>query len=118
MPRVNFSKGMTNLTMITADEEVGIALTILILAQSKKGQDIFNNRIVNLIDQNEKSDVDESSKSTTNDNDMEQSTLPDFICIFEILLSFHSWYKSTSPFFMIVSILDWILLPIKNSSKN
>jgi hypothetical protein len=32
MPRTNFCKGMTNLTMITADEEVGMALTLLILA--------------------------------------------------------------------------------------
>jgi hypothetical protein len=45
MPRTCFIKGMTNLTMITADEEVGMALTLLILSQTDKGQIIFEERL-------------------------------------------------------------------------
>jgi hypothetical protein len=33
MLRTNFTKGLTNLTMLTADEQAGVILTILIIAQ-------------------------------------------------------------------------------------
>jgi hypothetical protein len=97
MPRVNFSKGMTNLTMITADEEVGMALTILIIAQTKKGEAIFNNRIIKM--QHLNSDCDNNELSDCQNDEMNHaiSYSSDYIAIFEILLSFHAWYKSTNP---------------------
>ena len=45
LPRVSFNKGMTNLTMITADEEVGMAVTLLILGHTKKGQEIYETQL-------------------------------------------------------------------------
>jgi hypothetical protein len=83
---------MTNLTMITADEEVGMALTILIQAQSKKGQDIFSNCTVLLNELDEPLDDNDSTKSNSNNTRIEQNTLSDYLKKFEILLSFHSRY--------------------------
>ena len=83
MPRVNFTKGMTNLTMITADEEVGMALTLLIIGQTQKGKIIFDKR-----------------NNGTKEQILEDNELPStqqFIEVIEILLSFHSWYKSEKP---------------------
>jgi hypothetical protein len=97
MPRVNFSKGMTNLTMITADEEVGMALTILILAQTKKGANIFSNRTLSMFCEKFDLDENESTNQSNNENTNQSNSISDFINIFEILLSFHAWYKSTSP---------------------
>jgi hypothetical protein len=37
-PRTNFSRGMTNLTMLTADEWVGMVLVTVILAKTEKGK--------------------------------------------------------------------------------
>lgn len=45
MLRYNFNKGMTNMTMITADEEVGQALVLLIIGQMDKGNRILKNRV-------------------------------------------------------------------------
>jgi hypothetical protein len=42
MLRTNFTKGMTNLTMLTADEQAGIALTILIISQTKEGKELLS----------------------------------------------------------------------------
>ena len=44
MLRKNFNKGMTNMTMITADEEIGMALVLLIVGQMDKGYEILKNR--------------------------------------------------------------------------
>ena len=39
-PRMNFTKGWTNMTQITAEEWPGVALTISLIAMSKKGSDL------------------------------------------------------------------------------
>jgi hypothetical protein len=83
MLRTNFTKGMTNLTMITADEEIGMALTLLIVAQTNIGQEIFDKR---------------TETNVHDDADNRQvCSFQDFVEVIEILLSFHSWYKSTVP---------------------
>jgi len=40
-PRVNFAKGITNLTLITAEEWVGVALAMLILISTDDGDDVY-----------------------------------------------------------------------------
>ena len=37
----NFTHGFTNLTMLTADEWAGMTFTLLVILQSKDGQDIL-----------------------------------------------------------------------------
>ena len=44
MLRKNFNKGMTNMTMITADEEIGMALVLLIIGTMPNGYNILKNR--------------------------------------------------------------------------
>lgn len=41
-PRTDFSRGMTNLTMLTADEWTGTLLTTLLLSMTMKGRDAIN----------------------------------------------------------------------------
>jgi hypothetical protein len=120
MPRTCFIKGMTNLTMITADEEVGMALTLLILAQTSEGQEIFDTRltessakqlvldgqvddeVVSLTDNNnnEPCDSDDESMASsyasvrTLDENSETCCHESFVQVMECLLSFWSWYKS------------------------
>jgi len=45
LPRASFIKGMTNLTMITADEEVGMALTLLIIGLTNRGREILDKQL-------------------------------------------------------------------------
>jgi hypothetical protein len=124
MPRTCFIKGMTNLTMITADEEVGMALTLLILAQTDNGQAIFDARMSNniegqiVLDHEATNDNDDTSTTESNDSADDQSTSvssmdssyasvqtvdeagpnhcthESFVQLMECLLSFWSWYKS------------------------
>ena len=42
MPRKIISRGMTNLTKIIADDEAGMAITLLVVAQTDAGQKIFD----------------------------------------------------------------------------
>ena len=44
MLRKIFNKGMTNMTMITADEEIGMALVLLIVGQMDLGNKILSHR--------------------------------------------------------------------------
>ena len=79
MLRTNFTKGMTNLTMITADEEAGMALTLLIVAQTNVGQVILDKR-------------------NSNDDEVDElggCSFQNFVELIESLLAFHAWYKST-----------------------
>ena len=102
MLRTNFSKGITNLTMLTADEQAGIALTILIVAQMDVGRDLLEKQLLisdntNTLEDN--IDVDDEFILSRKCNHVE------FVQLMEVFLSFHAWYKSTVP-------LHW-----NNSSK-
>ena len=87
---------MTNLTKITADEEAGMAFTLLLLAQTEKGQLIFDQQL----DENDNVDVDETSISDeiireNHPAEMNHcTTYQNFVQVVEMLLSFHAWYKS------------------------
>jgi hypothetical protein len=111
MLRTNFSKGMTNLTMFTADKQAGIALTIFNPAQTDKGREAFEERFddddtpinqtpsadpymdIQLLEGN----IEDNSDS---DDDIDEEavhghcTFSNFVEILEVLLSFHAWYKS------------------------
>ena len=59
MLRKNFNKGMTNMTMITADEEIGMALVLLIIGQMDNGRNILQQR-KDFEDYTNKNNIDES----------------------------------------------------------
>ena len=40
-PRTNFSKGFTNLTLLTATEQTGVCFTLMLLTMTKRGQHII-----------------------------------------------------------------------------
>jgi hypothetical protein len=88
---------MTNLTMITADEEAGMALTLLILTQTDKGRELlavgWNDEVtVNgaNVDPDAEDTIDNEALNT-------RCRYEDFVEVIEMMLSFHAWYKSEVP---------------------
>ena len=80
-----------------------MALTLLIIAQTSKGRQLFEKRKPSNsipqsegsndnIDQNEA--LDEDTEQESIDSIDSENTLGNFIQVFEILLAFHAWYKS------------------------
>jgi hypothetical protein len=114
MLRENFTKGMTNVTMVTADEQASIALTILILSQLDKGKEAFEARFDP--DAMEESQIEvanndvfshlqelggygDETMDTIDDLEDEAEdggscTYQNSLEILEVMLSFHAWYKS------------------------
>jgi Plavaka transposase len=74
MLRTNFTKGMTNLKMVTADEQAGIALTLLIIAQLDVGRDILSKSIStendSLVDKALSREDDSDDDDQVNQNDL------------------------------------------------
>ena len=89
-PRFKFQKGISNLTMVCADEWPGIAFNIVMLALTAEGRKILEKRF----------DVDEEDdgKDETAEDHSELRKIPltDFIEVFECMLCFHAWYKQGS----------------------
>ena len=105
---------MTNLTKITADEEAGIAFTLLQLAQTELGKQIFDSRFVveNNVDVDDCSLLDGNRTGTT-DNLSYHCTYQNFGQVVEILFSFYAWYKSKSAINWTESSYELILRSIK-----
>ena len=114
MPRKIFSKGMTNLTKITADEEAGMAFTLLLLAQTELGQKIFDTRfdVENNVDVDDCSLLD-GNRTGIADNLSYHCTYRNFVQVVEMLLSFHAWYKSKKAINWTESSYELILHSIK-----
>ena len=121
-PRYCFIKGMTNLTMITADEEIGMAMLFVILGQTDDGkialdvglEQVEANDAAPILDdisiddssssefqnaQLQSTDPDDSSTvasfySYRNEDDTLDSkcTFENVIQVLEMLLCFHAWY--------------------------
>jgi hypothetical protein len=108
MLRTNCTKDMTNLTMLTADKHAGIALTILIISQTKEGKELLSQSFIaeeelNLVNNNMDVSNSSSSNAGISNNDRynykqtPQITYVEFVQVLESLLSFHAWYKSQIP---------------------
>ncbi len=127
-PRVSFANGITNLTLLTADEWGGVAFTLLLLANTPRGQQALHidftgdakmDEIDNQSEASRKSDSDsdnnthmnptekDSMSSHSRDSESDESielatdrhiNAIDFIQLVEMLLSFHSWYERGSPY--------------------
>ena len=106
---------MTNLTKITADEQAGIAFTLLLLAQTEKGQLIFDQRF----DENDNVDVDNTFFTDENIRENHSAernhctTYQNFDQVVEMLLSFHAWYKSKNELNWNESSYDIILNSVR-----
>jgi len=55
-PRVNFTNGFTNLTLLTATERLGVCFTLMILSMMKRGQDVLEHVLQQY---NKDNDIDE-----------------------------------------------------------
>ena len=47
-PRCSFTRGITNLTLLTADERAGVAFVLALVAASKPGSDILTRQLQEL----------------------------------------------------------------------
>jgi hypothetical protein len=121
-PRVNFTNGFTNLTLLTATERVGVCFTLMILSMMKRGQAVLGHV---LQDYNSDDSVDmepEMMLSTVEDDEESTNsslisaaqdegnafdvskppptgskrhsiTIIDLIQLLECLMAFHAWTK-------------------------
>lgn len=118
-PRANFTKGVTNLSMLAAHEWSGLAFVITLLSLTDKGEEVLSGRF----DMDSKADdashqgdyVDEAGhESDSSDNSSEsqethqrkrthessQAKVPSLRCFVELMetmLCFEAWYKN-GPF--------------------
>ncbi|HEY9297419.1 MAG TPA: hypothetical protein VIQ31_13820, partial [Phormidium sp.] len=107
-PRYNFSKGITNLTLLTADEWIGVAFALSIVTASEKGQRLFlevkeritPNGIIKTQRGNRSTYLYDSS-SCGIDEELPSGVLcepTDILYLLEMLLAFYAWYKRGHPF--------------------
>jgi len=113
-PRCSFTCGITNLTLLTADERSGVAFVLVLVAISKPGSDMLNKaskRIENAWKKGQEvnAEVDENGKPIVNVADEEESeeeiVVAESLCeptkmlyMLELMLAFHAWYKRGHPF--------------------
>ncbi len=118
-PHCNFSRGITNLTFITADECAGVAFSLALCTVSKAGYELFDHasKHENLKVQNYRCGngsatcnyFDSNSSCSDESNNDHNANLDDtavrikpynVIYVLELLLTFHAWYQKGHPFFM------------------
>ena len=113
-PRCSFTCGITNLSLLTADERAGVAFVIALVAASKPGSTMLKKaakRIKRARKRGEKvnAEVDENGNAIIDGNDDEgedtEVIYADTLCqpenmleMLEMLLAFHAWYKRGHPF--------------------
>ena len=113
-PRCSFTRGITNLTLLTADERAGVAFVLALVAASKPGSDMLEKaakRIEKAVERKQKVnlEVDEDGNVIeVSDEEIDQNAeviYTETLCkpknmlkMFELLLAFHAWYKKGHPF--------------------
>jgi len=109
-PRYMFTKGVTNLTLLTASEWVGIAFLLSMFTISSCGQ-LFWNGVKERLQPNgetvytkrglcQKYKIPESSKIAT-DDEVSSGIIcdaMDILYVLEMNLAFYAWYKRGQPF--------------------
>ena len=106
--RTKFTHGLTNLTLLTANEWAGVAFTLLCLARTKKGMKVLG---PNLSDEDyietteavvdiRVSSVDDDSNEILNDEQVSshKCSRVNFMECMEAILGFHAWYKFGAPY--------------------
>jgi len=113
-PRCSFTRGITNLALLTADERTGVAFVLALVAASKPGSDLLTKaaaRIESAAKRGEKvnaeMDDDENllDEIDIGEDDEEEIVVADSLCqpknmlqMLDLLLAFHAWYQRGHPF--------------------
>jgi len=112
-PRCSFTHGITNLSLLTADERIGVTYVIALVGASKPGNVLKKaaKRIKRARIRGEKvnEEVDENGNAIIDGDDDEVEVTEvfyaDTLCepenmleMLEMLLAFHAWYKRGHPF--------------------
>lgn len=113
-PRCSFTRGITNLTLLTADERAGVAFVLALVAASKPGSDLLAKaaaRIESAAKRGEKvnAEMDDDGnlleEIDIGEDDEEEIVVADSLCqpknmleMLELLLAFHAWYQRGHPF--------------------
>lgn len=77
-PKCTFAKGISNRTLLTAEEHAGVAFVLILLSITQKGKDI----LVPVV--RRARGIDEKSEETT--------SYSDFVELLELTLSFQAWF--------------------------
>jgi len=109
-PRYMFSKGITNLTLLTASEWVGVAFLLAMITISSQGKNFWKSVNERLETTGEtvitgrgicrKYIVTDTSLITTSEDEKPPSILcnsRDILYVLEMNLSFYAWYKCGEP---------------------
>ena len=113
-PRCSFTRGITNLTLLTVDERARVAFVLAWVAASKPGSDMLTKiatRIENAAKRGERvnADIDDDGQQLLEldavEDDEEEAICADSLCqpknmleMLELLLAFHAWYERGQPF--------------------
>jgi len=113
-PRCSFSRGITNLSLLTADERAGVAFVLALVAASRPGSEMLrraSTRIDNARQKQQKvnAEMDEDcnliDSSDEEEDEEEEDVFAESLCVpenmllmLEMLLAFHAWYKRGHPF--------------------
>jgi len=113
-PRCSFTRGITNLSLLTADERAGVAFVLALVAASKPGSDMLkkaSKRIKKARKRGQKvnAEIDENGNPILGVDDEGEDdnevVYAESLCkpakmlyMLELILAFHAWYKKGHPF--------------------
>jgi hypothetical protein len=80
-PRCTFRKGITNLSLLTADEWLGVVFSLALVTMSEQGHQLLAHVL--------------KKNSTTPGDDSDPLY---YLQLWEMLLCFHAWYKRGAPY--------------------
>jgi len=116
-PKCSFMNGITNLSLITADERVGVAFVLLLVASSKPGAELLKKVSVRIernkqkglamnAEESNADDVDQGDLFIETDQENPYDAPPtDRLCdpnsiiyMLSMMLCFHAWYHYGAPY--------------------
>jgi len=114
-PRCSFTRGITNLTLLTADERVGVAFVLALVAASKPGSAMLKKAAKRIEKASKNSqrvnaEMDENGNPILVQEEGDEAEedhviyaerlcqLANSLQMLELLLAFHAWYKRGPPF--------------------
>ncbi len=107
-PRCNFSKGITNLTLLTAAEWIGVVFALSLITISKEGTNLWldvkqRTAPVGIVEtqRGKRLTYHVENKTCGLEEELPSGVIcepTDILYLLEMLLSFHAWYKNGHPF--------------------
>jgi len=108
--RYSFSRGITILTLLTADERAGVAFVLALVDASKPGSEMIRKACTRINNSREKqqkvnAEMDDNcnliDSSDEEDDEDEEDVFAESVGVtvmLEMLLAFHAWYWRGHPF--------------------